>query len=390
MRKPFTSTVLVVVAAMLLMSLPALAGWEEGVAAFHSKNFQGAVNEFQELVKTNPDGWRGHYMLGLSLEQLKRKEEALHHLRKAYDLNPNDLSVKVALGRAYNNVRRYGDVTQLLGSVDASSLPTKARAAFYQIRAGAKHKSGDTQGAVRDYAQLAKLKPSDAQAQYTYGTTALSVGQTEAGVGALRKASQLAPGNTDMKRAYAQALTKKARNTVGDKPGKKQAYLLASKLAGEVAAKDGSYDNLMLKLSAEIGAGLYAQAVETGNAATGKSGAKWLAYYYLGQAYTSDAQYQEAVAPLNQAMSMKPAPAEQKLIWKQLGFVYEKQKKYSDSIDAYQKAGDQVAVARVTENQNTERENAAIEAENRVIEEMKREAAELEAELKALEQGGGQ
>lgn len=31
-------------------------------------------------------------MLGLSLDQLKREEETLHHLRKAYDLNPNDLS----------------------------------------------------------------------------------------------------------------------------------------------------------------------------------------------------------------------------------------------------------------------------------------------------------
>ena len=75
----------------------ALAGWDEGVAAFTSKNFQQAARQFQAIVKQNPDGWRGHYMLGLSLKNARRKEEALHHLRKAYDLNPNDLSVKVAL-----------------------------------------------------------------------------------------------------------------------------------------------------------------------------------------------------------------------------------------------------------------------------------------------------
>ncbi len=379
---------LIALSLLLIGALPALAGWDEGVAAFTSKNFQGAVTEFQELVKQNPDGWRGHYMLGLSLEQLKRKEEALHHLRKAYDLNPNDLSVKVALGRAYNNVRRYGDVTKLLGSVDASSLPAKQRAAFYQIRGGAKHKSGDAQGAVKDYALLAKLKPDDAKTQYLYGTSALSLGQTDTAIAALRKASQLAPGDTDMKRAYAQTLIKKGRNS-RDKATKKQSYLLASKVAGELAAKDGSYDNLMLKLSAELGAGLYAKAVETGNAASKKSSADWLAHFYLGQAYTSNGQFQQAVAPLEKARGMTTEPDELKTIWKQLGFAYEKQKKYTQSIQAYQNAGDQGAVARVTENQNTEKANANIDAENKLIEEMKKEAQALEDELKALEQGGG-
>ncbi len=388
MRKPFTPVVSIVAASMLLMSLPALAGWDEGVAAFTSKNFNGAVTEFQELVKQTPDGWRGHYMLGLSLEQLKRKEEALHHLRKAYDLNPNDLSVKIALGRAYNNVRRYGDVTKLLGSVDASSLPAKQRTAFYQIRGGAKHKSGDAQGAVKDFAQLAKLQPGSAKTQYLYGTTALSVGQMDTALSALRKASQLAPADTDMKRAYAQVLIKKGR-TARDKATKRQSYLQASKEAGELVAKDASYDNLMLKISAELGAGIYSRAVETGKAAAAKSSGDWLAHFYLGQAYTSNGQFQEAVAPLNEAKSKTTKPGDLKMIWKQLGFTYEKQRKYSDSITAYQNAGDQGAVARVKENEETDRFNKAAEEQNAEIAKMKKEAAELEAELKALEQGGG-
>ncbi len=386
MRKTFT---LIVVSSLLMAALPALAGWDEGVAAFTSRNFEGAVTEFQELVKQTPDGWRGHYMLGLSLEQLKRKEEALHHLRKAYDLNPNDLSIKVALGRAYKNVRRYGDVTKLLGTVDASSLPAKQRAAFYQIRGEAKHKSGDSSGAVKDFAQLAKLQPDSAKTQYLYGTTALAVGQTDTGISALRKASQLDSKNSDMKRAYAQALIKKGR-TSRDKASKKQSYLRASQLAGELVATDASYDNLMLKISAELGAGLYGKAVETGNAATQKSSGDWLAHFYLGQAYTSNGQFQDAVAPLQQAQKMTTKPDDVKMIWKQLGFAYEKQKKYAQSIDAYQNAGDQGAVARVKENEETDRFNKSVEAQNTEIEKMKKEAAELEAELKALEQGGGQ
>ena len=99
---------------ILVHTVPALAGWDEGVAAFTSKNFRQAVQQFKIVVRKDPDGAMGHYMLGLSLEQLKRKEETLHHLRKAYDLNPNDLSIKVALGRAYNGNGQHKSAEKVL------------------------------------------------------------------------------------------------------------------------------------------------------------------------------------------------------------------------------------------------------------------------------------
>ncbi len=376
-----------VIAFSLLGALPAAAGWDEGVAAFTSKKYQDAVNEFQELVNQNPEGYRGHYMLGLSLEQLKRKEEALHHLRKAYDLNPNDLSIKVALGRAYFNVRRYGDVTKLLGSVDASSLPAKQQVAFYQIRGQAKFKAGNAQAAVADFKELARLKPSDAQIQYMYGTTALSLGQTDEGIAALNKATSLAPNDVDKKRAYAQALVKKGRMS-RDKNAKKQAYLRASELAGEVAAKTGTYDDLMLKVSAELGSGQYKNAISASEAAIAKKSSDWLAHYYLGQAYSSDGQFGSAEAALAAAKTKTTKPDDLKLIWRQLGYTLEKQKKYAQSIEAYQNAGDQAGVARVKKNEETDSFNKNVEAENAAIKEMEAEAKRLEEELKALEGGG--
>ena len=111
--KPFTLVVILVLA--IGHTVPALAGWNEGVAAFTSKKFQAAARQFKAIVKQNPDGSRGHYMLGLSLGMAKRKEEALHHLGKTYDLNPNDLSVsKVALGRAYNGSGQHSEAEKVL------------------------------------------------------------------------------------------------------------------------------------------------------------------------------------------------------------------------------------------------------------------------------------
>jgi len=370
------------------LALPATAGWDEGVAAFTQKNFDQAAKEFQELVDQNPEGWRGHYMLGLCFEKLQRQEDALSHLRKAYDLNPNDLSIKFALGRAYFKLRRYGDASKLLGSVDPASLPAAQQASFYQMRGQSRLKGGDTSGAVGDFSSLAELQPRSAQVLYTYGALALSVGQTDVGIDALARATMLAPSDASMKRAYAQALIKKGRMS-RDKAAKKDAYARAAEVAKGLVALDSSYDNEILKITAELGAGLYPEAIESGKAATAKTATDWLAHYYLGQAYTSNAQYAEAEAPLKNAAGLTTKPDDLKLVWRQLGFAYEKQKKFSQAIEAYQNAGDQAGAARVSENAATDRFNRQAEEESKEIAEMEAEAKRLEAELKALEEGGG-
>jgi tetratricopeptide (TPR) repeat protein len=386
-RLEMRKTLPLVVSLLILSATSALADWDQGVAAFTSKNWQQAVSEFQELVKQNPEGWRGYYMLGLSLEQLNRKEEALHNLRKAYDLNPNELSVKLALGRAYSTLRRYGDVTSLLGSVDVSSLPAAQQAAFYQIRGAARSKTHDDSGALKDFEQLVKLKPNDAQVQYSYGSMALSADRLDTAIAAIKKAVQLDPKDADMKRTYVQTLVRKGRVSQ-DKAAKKSAYAEAARLAKELAAAAPTYDNYMLQLSAELGAGLYEQAIATGKAALGKKNTDWLAHYYLGQAYTSAKQYEEAERPLLTAKEKAAKPDDLKQVWRQLGYTYEKQKKYSKSIEAYQFAGDAAGVTRVTENEKTDSFNKQVEEENKIIKEMEEEAKKLEEELKELEGGG--
>ena len=372
---------------MVFAALPALAGWDEGVAAFKAKDFQGAAAEFQELVKQSPDAHSIHYMLGLSLQQLNRKEEALHHLRKAYDLKPSDLATQLALGRAYSNLKRYSEVNSLLGKVDASSLPGAQKAAFYQMRGQARFKANDLDNAVKDFAQLAKLKSSDAATQYLYGTTAFKVGQIDTAISALGKAVQLDSKDNDKKRSYAQVLITKGRQS-RDKTAKKSSYLQASKVAKQMVASQPSYDNYMLLVSAELGAGLYEDAIGSGQAALSKKSDDWLAHYYLGQAMSSAKQYVEAEAPLKKAETLA-GQADKKLVWTQLGYVYEKQKKYSQAIEAYQFAGNNAAIQRVKDNEETARFNEQVEEENARIKAMEEEARKLEEELKALEEGGG-
>lgn len=379
-------TLAALITLALVAVLPAEAGWDEGVAAFTKGDFKTAATQFQTLVEQQPESYRIQYMLGASLQRLGRKEEALNHLTKAYDLNPNELSVKLELGKAYFSSRRYQEVARLLDSVEVGSLPASHRSALYQMRGEAKLKIGNDRAAFSDFSELAKLKPNDSDVQYKFGVVALKADQLDSALKALDSAVRADQADVEKKVTYANALLRKARSTQ-NKDQKKITYLKASELAAAAAKADGSFDNLMLQMSAQLGAGQYSEAITTGEKASAKNPRDWIVPFYIGQAYTSSDRYQQALAPLNKALELAGAQ-DQKRVWTQIGFAHEKLKNFSDSISAYQNAGDSAGVARVQKNEKIAKDNENIEAENARIEELKKEAERLEAQMKELEEGG--
>lgn len=380
-------TLAILIIAAFVAVLPAEAGWDEGVAAFTKKDFKTAATEFQTLVEQQPESYRIQYMLGASLQRLGRKEEALNHLTKAYDLNPNELSVKLELGKAYFSSRRYQETARLLDTIEVGSLPASHRSALYQMRGEAKLKMGNESAAYGDFRELAKLKPNDSDVQYKYGVVALKADQLDAALSALDAAVRADQGDMDKKVTYANALLRKARGTQ-NKNQKKMTYLKASQLATAASKANPSFDNLMLEMSAQLGAGQYSEAVATGQKASAKNPRDWIVPFYIGQAYTSSDRYQQALDPLNKALELA-GPQDQKKVWTQIGWAHEKLKNYSESITAYQNAGDQVAVGRVRDNEKIAQDNEAIEAENARIKALEEEARLLEEQMKELEEGGG-
>ena len=81
----------------------------------------------------------------------------------------------------------------------------------------------------------------------------------------------------------------------------------------------------------------------------------WEAQLYLGRAYSKLGKYPLAEHALLAAErhAREAKPAEKKRIWKQLGFAYEKQKKYGKSREAYLKAGETKSAERVAGKEST-------------------------------------
>ena len=154
-RRLTTSLVLL---GFILGAGSAWAGYDEGVQAFKSGNFSLAVSELQGYVQEAPGQWQGHYMLGQALLKLKRNQEALASLRKAYDLNPNDGSVQLNLANAYLVNRRYRDAAALLRQIDEGSLPSRVRPVYDQMLAKALQESGQEGAALQPLRRAAASK----------------------------------------------------------------------------------------------------------------------------------------------------------------------------------------------------------------------------------------
>lgn len=375
------SSLIIAAAVALAGAGVASAGWEEGVAAFKANDFQTAAREFSAVVEKTPDFDGGQYMLGATLLKLGRHQDALQHLRKAYELKPDNVTYQFALSKGYLDAKRYGDAAQMLQKIDPSALPKAQQDEYHQMLAGALDKSGNTDAALASLKKLTELNPNDADAWYRYGAAAFSV-DTATGVAALEKAVALDGKDPRKREALAKALVRQAQETQGDR--KKAIYDKAVRVADDLATASPTYENLLLLGELRLGAGQYAEAVASLNKAAAAKAGEWLPHYYLAQAHVLLGDYDNAESAAQAALSSASSQADQRRVWKQIGFAREKKRDYEGAKEAYIKGGDPQSAARVDENKRIAGENQQIEAENQQIQEMEAERRRLEEELREL------
>lgn len=376
-------------AAALLLGAPSLAyaGWEEGVAAFKAKNYAEAARQFQSVTEEHPDWPNGYFMLGQVLGKLDRNQEALAALRKAYDLNPNEVAYQLQLGTSYLQNNRYRDAAQLLQKIDESQLSGQQAQVYHKALAVALDKTGQSGAALGALARAAQSNPNDAAAQYNYGAAAFNAGRTADAVKALEKAVNLDGQDVKKRRAYLDALMRQGRETTGS--GKAGIYRKAAEAGKALVARNPSYDNLLKLGEAQLGAAQYSEAIQSFNQAAAKNSQEWIPYFYMGQASTAKKDYTRAETELKQALTKNVGKAEQDKVYKQLAFVYEKQKNYDAAIEAYTKAGDTSGATRARENADIAKHNQEAEAEQQEYQELKAKEAELQKQLQELGAAGG-
>ncbi|MGC2526563.1 MAG: tetratricopeptide repeat protein, partial [Candidatus Acidiferrum sp.] len=101
------------------------AAYSAGTAAAAKNDFKTAEMEFEKVVRLAPQIEEGHGALGTILMRLGKFPQAIKELEKAVELKPTDISPRINLGLAYEQVGANKKAIALFQGVEAE-VQTKA------------------------------------------------------------------------------------------------------------------------------------------------------------------------------------------------------------------------------------------------------------------------
>lgn len=373
-----------VVLLALVVSTPAQAEWEKGVAAYNSKDYATAAKEFEEVTKTNPDFAGGYYMLGLAQNAQDQLAPAVANLRKAVELDAGNASYKVALGQALLKTREYQQAYGLLKGLDMASMDAQYRSSYALLFAQAATKSGQPQDAIRVLSTQTRADGNNHRLYQALGVAYDEAGDDGKAFESFKRAYELNPKDQATGRSAVQSGILAARRTSSDAQ-KARYYTETGQIAERLASSSPTFDHYLLAGETWMGAKEYGRALEWFEKAKTSQPNNVLVHYYCSQCNTSLKRYDAALRDLQTALRIGASGKLRTQIYNQMGYVHAAKRDFASAANAYAEAGNQAKVAEMRENQDKQAQNVQAEAEQA---ELRRTIAALELQIEELEEIG--
>jgi tetratricopeptide (TPR) repeat protein len=169
--------------------------FEEGVAATQGKNYDLAIQKFEEAAGVLPSCYDCYYNIGYAYAQKKDDKGAETAWLKAVELKPDYSEALNALATLYNNQKRFDE---------ASAMSAKAAAAGGVIGGGGNADAVYNQGIIlwnqgkipeakEKFAEALKANADHPEANYQMGMALLNEGNVAGAITSFEKYLQLAP-----------------------------------------------------------------------------------------------------------------------------------------------------------------------------------------------------
>lgn len=339
---------------ILLISVFAFSGWNEGVQLFKEKKYREAIPHFEEVVKNLPDGYSGHYMLGLCYLYLNDLENATESLKKATQLKPEEGDAAYKYITVLMKQKKYDTAYNFAKNYREEYIPKEVRGDFYKLAGLASLKSNDMAKATA-FLQKAEALIDGDEVPYYLGLAALQNQDWQLAIQSLQKAYTKNPQNTDALFYKAKALIEQGRASSSQNE-KIKYYNMALQDCQKLIKDKENFENLMLAGEAALGAQRYDEAIGYFEKAKGINKNDGYVYLYLGQAKSSLDKYDEAINYLNQAVILLPEE-KKRICYNQMGYVYDKKKDFKNAIEYYKKARNDKKIEEIQEKIKMEEQN---------------------------------
>lgn len=298
--RPVRLAVEALVVVALLAPAPAVADWNEGKAALERGDYQTASEHFAQAVEAHPDYAWAHYMLGLALDGLDRRDEAIERLEQAHRLDPASSTFAIGLGSllvAAGDTDRAGEV---LDSVDRATIAVGDRATLALLQTSVALAAEDATAALAAATAAVQLRPQDPVALRALGRAYEAARQWQSAHEAYLRAWRLDPDITATGRdavrtglAAAQALAEGHRVA---------AYAALAPLAVEVAESAPCHGNALAAGEAWLGAKRFEEAATWFENARLSAPEDPMTLYYCGLVLRCRDRGDEARADLEAAL----------------------------------------------------------------------------------------
>lgn len=146
---------------------------KRGSAKYRIGDFDGAIAEFSEAIRTDPTGATAYVSRGLTRSKKGDLNGAIEDYSKAIELSPesgivyfNRAQVRSQMGDAAGAMEDFNEVIK----IDPNFAPA------YANRGNIREFRGDIQGAIEDYNATIRLNPRDAAAFFSRGNVKFNLG----------------------------------------------------------------------------------------------------------------------------------------------------------------------------------------------------------------------
>ena len=220
--------------ALKLNSKDADTYYKRGLAHYHLGSYEEAIADYTQVIQINPYYGKVYTKLGLARYQLGDYEGAIADYTQAIRINSNDAvayrnraDIRYHVGdyqgaiEDYNqaikinpNSSNFGDSNREIEIFSKSIEINPNDVIGYKNRGNSRFDLGDHKGAIEDYTQVVKMNPNDADAYYNRGHARYELGDYQGAIEDYTQVLKMNPNDADAyyNRGY-------ARYNLGDKQG---------------------------------------------------------------------------------------------------------------------------------------------------------------------------
>jgi tetratricopeptide (TPR) repeat protein len=177
-----------------------------GMALHRKRDWDGAIREEREAIRLNPDLAEAHAELGSAFAWKGDSDGTIREEREAIRLNPDLAEAHALLGSALARKGDWdGDIRE---EREAIRLKPDVEGAHAELGSAFVWK-GDWDGAIREEREAIRLKPDLAEAHEGLGIALEQKGDRQSALAEYRRALELKPDYAEAKRRYDELLKKK-------------------------------------------------------------------------------------------------------------------------------------------------------------------------------------